>query len=59
MERLIIILSFMLIPLGLREVGGFAGMRKALPADFFNLYSSKLVHVPGPGIDDPCRRMFS
>jgi Na+/proline symporter len=37
---LIIILSFMLIPLGLREVGGFAGMRKALPADFFNLYSS-------------------
>ena len=37
---LIILLSFMLIPLGLREVGGFAGMRKALPADFFNLYSS-------------------
>lgn len=37
---LIIILSFMLIPLGLREVGGFAGMRKALPADFFDLYSS-------------------
>jgi Na+/proline symporter len=37
---LIIILSFMLIPLGLREVGGFAGMRKALPADFFELYSS-------------------
>ena len=37
---LIIILSFMLIPLGLREVGGFAGMRRALPADFFNLYSS-------------------
>jgi Na+/proline symporter len=36
---LIIILSFMLVPLGLREVGGFAGMRKALPADFFNLYS--------------------
>lgn len=36
----IIILSFMLIPLGLREVGGFAGMRKALPADFFDLYSS-------------------
>ena len=37
---LIIILSFMLIPLGLRTVGGFAGMRQALPADFFNLYSS-------------------
>ena len=31
---LIIILSFMLIPLGLREVGGFAGMRQALPARF-------------------------
>ncbi len=37
---LIILLSFMLIPLGLHEVGGFAGMRKALPADFFSLYSS-------------------
>jgi Na+/proline symporter len=37
---LIITLSFMLIPLGLREVGGFAGMRKALPADFFELFSS-------------------
>ena len=37
---LIIVLSFMLIPLGLRAVGGFAGMRKALPANFFDLYSS-------------------
>jgi Na+/proline symporter len=36
---LIILLSFMLIPLGLREVGGFTGMRQALPADFFDLYS--------------------
>lgn len=37
---LIITLSFMLIPLGLREVGGFEGMRKALPGNFFDLYSS-------------------
>ena len=37
---LIITLSFLLIPLGLREVGGFAGMRKALPGNFFVLYSS-------------------
>ncbi len=37
---LIITLSFMLIPLGLRAVGGFAGMREALPENFFDLYSS-------------------
>ncbi|MBM4045404.1 MAG: sodium:solute symporter family protein, partial [Planctomycetes bacterium] len=37
---LIIVLSFMLIPLGLREVGGFEGMRKVLPENFFDLYSS-------------------
>ena len=36
---MIIVLSFMLIPGGLRAVGGFAGMRDALPADFFQLYS--------------------
>ena len=36
---LIIVLSFMLIPLGLRAVGGFHGMRASLPPDFFNLYS--------------------
>ncbi len=36
---LIITLSLMLIPAGLREVGGFAGLRLALPADFFDLYS--------------------
>lgn len=36
---LIIILSFLLIPAGLNAVGGFSGMREALPPDFFNLYS--------------------
>ena len=36
---LIIVLSFMLIPMGLAEVGGFAGMREALPANFFELYN--------------------
>ena len=38
---LIIILSFLLIPSGLFEVGGFAGLREELPADFFKLYSEK------------------
>lgn len=37
---LIITLSFMLIPLGLMEVGGFSGLHKALPENFFDLYSS-------------------
>lgn len=36
---LIILMSFMLIPAGLYEVGGFAGLRGSLPADFFQLYS--------------------
>jgi Na+/proline symporter len=36
---LIILMSFMLIPAGLYEVGGFSGMRASLPADFFQLYS--------------------
>ncbi len=36
---LIIVLSFMLLPAGLHMVGGFAGMRQALPADFFDLYN--------------------
>ncbi len=36
---LIVILSFMLIPLGLREVGGFSAMRTSLPEDFFSLYN--------------------
>ncbi|HPA20922.1 MAG TPA: sodium:solute symporter family protein [Verrucomicrobiae bacterium] len=38
---LIIVLSFLLIPLGLREVGGFAGLHAALPPDFFVLYSER------------------
>jgi Na+/proline symporter len=37
---LIITLSVMLIPLGLREVGGFHGMREVLPDHFFDLYNS-------------------
>ncbi|MEM7375396.1 MAG: sodium:solute symporter family protein [Bacteroidota bacterium] len=36
---LIIVLSFLLIPLGLTEVGGFAEMRRVLPEDFFLLFS--------------------
>ncbi|MBI5397686.1 MAG: sodium:solute symporter family protein [Verrucomicrobia bacterium] len=36
---LIITLSFILIPLGLREVGGFEGLHKTLPENFFDLYS--------------------
>ena len=36
---LIIVMSFMLIPLGLREVGGFAGLRAKLPPHFFDLVS--------------------
>ncbi len=38
---LIIILSMLLIPFGLHEVGGFSGMRSSLPADFFNLFSDQ------------------
>lgn len=38
---LIIVLSFLLIPLGLREIGGFAGLHEALPPDFFVLYSER------------------
>ena len=38
---LIIILSFMLIPAGLGEVGGFEGLHKTLPEDFFWLFSEK------------------
>src|SRR5690606_23804153 len=34
---LIIVLSMMLIPLGLGEVGGFTGMREVLPETFFDL----------------------
>ncbi|MBX2815099.1 MAG: sodium:solute symporter family protein [Saprospiraceae bacterium] len=36
---LIVVLSFMLIPLGLRDVGGFSEMRSHLPTEFFGLYS--------------------
>ncbi len=39
---MIIVLSFMLIPSGLTVVGGFAGLHKLLPKDFFRLYSSDL-----------------
>jgi Na+/proline symporter len=37
---LIIVLSFMLIPAGLREVGGFTGMKEVLPGHFFQLFNS-------------------
>ena len=37
---LIITLSVMLIPLGLREVGGFHSMRTVLPDHFFDLFNS-------------------
>ena len=36
---LIIVLSFMLIPWGLKEVGGVAGMRQSLRPEFFELYN--------------------
>ena len=38
---LIILLSFMLIPVGLVAVDGFSGMRAQLPASFFELYNEK------------------
>ena len=37
---LIITLSVMLIPLGLREIGGFSYMRTVLPDHFFDLFNS-------------------
>lgn len=37
---LIIVLSVMLLPLGLREVNGFTGMRESLPEEFFDLMNS-------------------
>ncbi|MFZ2340878.1 MAG: sodium:solute symporter family protein [Bacteroidales bacterium] len=37
---LIIALSIMLIPLGLKEVGGFHAMRQVLPDHFFDLFNS-------------------
>ncbi|MBN1590924.1 MAG: sodium:solute symporter family protein [Pirellulales bacterium] len=36
---LIIVLSFLLIPLGLRVIGGFSGLHESLPPHFFDLYS--------------------
>lgn len=38
---LIIVLSFLLIPSGLQEVGGFSEMRRLLPEDFFRLFSEE------------------
>jgi Na+/proline symporter len=38
---LIIVLSMLLIPFGLHELGGFSGMREILPPDFFKVYSSQ------------------
>jgi Na+/proline symporter len=37
---LIITLSIMLIPLGLKEINGFAGMKAVLPGNFFDLFNS-------------------
>ncbi len=37
---LIIILSIMLIPFGLKAVGGFAGMKAVLPDHFFDVFNS-------------------
>ena len=37
---LIIVLSILMIPLGLGEVGGFTGMREVLPENFFDLMNS-------------------
>ena len=36
---LIIVLSFLLLPWGLKEVGGMAGMRQCLRPEFFQLYN--------------------
>jgi len=37
---LIITLSIMLIPLGLKEIGGFSYMKEVLPDNFFDLFNS-------------------
>lgn len=39
---MIILLSIMLIPLGIGEVGGVSGMRETLPANFFDLFSPEI-----------------
>ena len=38
---MIIVLSFLLIPAGLWAVGGFTGMRAALPPNFFELFNEQ------------------
>lgn len=38
---MIIVLSMMLIPFGLYEVGGYSGMRESLPSEYFTLVSAK------------------
>ena len=50
---LIILMSFMLIPAGLLDVGGFAGMRACLPENFFELYNES------SGVDAFTILMFS
>ncbi len=37
---LVITLSILLIPLGLKEIGGFSGMKAVLPDHFFDLFNS-------------------
>ncbi len=37
---LIIVLSILLIPLGLSQIGGFHGMKEVLPSSFFELFNS-------------------
>lgn len=39
---LIIVLSMLLIPFGLKEVNGFVGMKDSLPPDFFKLFSGNM-----------------
>ncbi len=39
---MIIVLSIILIPMGIGEVGGISGMRQTLPNNFFNLFSPEL-----------------
>ncbi|HEX5171071.1 MAG TPA: sodium:solute symporter family protein, partial [Cyclobacteriaceae bacterium] len=39
---LIIILSILLIPLGLKEIGGFTGLKQALPENYFQLFDKSV-----------------
>ncbi len=45
---MIIVLSLLLIPFGLEEVGGVAGLREKVPAGFFSLFGSG--HQEGLGV---------